>query len=122
MTETAIKRGILLDFGARPDLRLFNNPRGVAVYKAQGRTWRVDYGLTPGASDLIGWQVVTITPEMVGQRFARFVAIETKTEKGRPEDAQDRFLEAVRAAGGIGSIARSNEDVERALAGVPALR
>ena len=56
-------------------------------------------GLCVGSSDIIG-----IAPG------GRFLAIEVKTETGRPTQGQRRFIEAVRRAGGIAGIARSVED------------
>jgi len=114
VAETAIKREILLEFGARAGIRLFNNPRGVAVYGEAGAKGRVAYGLAPGASDVIGWRSLTITADMVGKQIAQFVAIETKSKGGRMEKGQPEFLAAVEGAGGIAVIAKSNEDVERA--------
>lgn len=59
------------------------------------------------SADLIGWQPVKITAEMVGQRIARFVSIECK-EAGweyNPNDqhqvAQKRWADLVTAAGGV---------------------
>ena len=57
------------------------------------------FGLAVGSSDIIG-----ITPEGL------FLAVEVKTLKGRPTKEQLRFIEAVRAAGGIAGIARSVEE------------
>lgn len=57
------------------------------------------FGLCVGSSDIIG-----IAP------CGRFLAIEVKTPKGRATKEQLRFIEAVKAAGGIAGIARSVED------------
>jgi hypothetical protein len=64
-------------------------------------------GLCVGSSDLIGWRSRTITPEMVGQTIAQFVAIEVKSETGRTTAQQDQFLSQIQAAGGCGGVARS---------------
>lgn len=72
---------------------------------------RVSYGLCVGSSDLIGWTPVTITPEMVGRTVAVFTAVEAKTLRGRPTDAQIQFVHAVQAAGGLAAIARSTDDL-----------
>lgn len=56
-------------------------------------------GLIEGASDLIGWS-----------HDGRFVACEVKEGQGRTTKAQDNFINAVKAAGGIGMVARSNEE------------
>lgn len=53
-------------------------------------------GLCKGGADIIG-----IAPG------GRFLAVEVKTDKGRTTPEQDRFLEAVRNAGGIACVARS---------------
>lgn len=100
-------------------LVLWRNNVGALQDKA-GRVVR--YGLandskqlneTIKSGDLIGWQTVTITADMVGQRFARFVSIECKevgwefgragreTEQGEREWAQHRWAQMVTAAGGV---------------------
>jgi len=53
-------------------------------------------GLCKGGADLI-----CIAPD------GRFMAVEVKTKTGRTTAEQDRFLEAVRARGGIAGVARS---------------
>ncbi len=60
-----------------------------------------------GGSDLIGWKSTVITPEMVGQRVAIFVACEVKKPGGRPSPEQLNFISQVTAAGGIGIVADS---------------
>ena len=56
----------------------------------------IKFGLCVGSSDLIG-----IAPG------GRFLAVEIKTPTGKPTPEQTRFIEAVRARGGIAGIARS---------------
>lgn len=72
-------------------------------------------GLCKGSSDLIGWQKVTITPDMVGKNVAIFLAVEVKAEKGRASEDQLKFIERVNQDGGIGIIARSVADYESAI-------
>lgn len=60
----------------------------------------------PGISDLLGWT-----------REGRFLAVEVKAASGRATPEQLNFLEAVRLAGGIATIARSPEDLRAALSG-----
>ena len=82
----------------------------------------VRYGLQPGSSDLIGWTIRTVTPEMVGQQVAVFTSIEVKTPTGRLRPEQQQWLDAVQAAGGIAGVARSVEDAQALTAepdGVP---
>ncbi len=76
---------------------------------------RFNSGLYKGSSDLVGWRPLTITEDMVGQQVAQFVSIEAKEGSGRLSDAQRRWLETVERQGGFAVVARSVEDVRRAL-------
>lgn len=67
-------------------------------------------GLCKGSSDLIGWRSLTVTPEMVGQKIALFLAVEVKGERGRATDEQRKFIDRVRLDGGLAGIARTVED------------
>lgn len=118
--------GIRTQLSCDPDgfCRLFQNPVGKGVMgKAEwkGKTATVSharmvtFGLAPGSSDQVGWCSVVITPEMIGQRFARFVALEDKTGCGRARGTQSRFIEMVRKAGGIAGVVRSIEDARNLL-------
>lgn len=73
-------------------------------------------GLPAGFSDTFGWVPVVITPDMVGQTFARFIAGEVKTAKGKTRPEQDKFLNAVNRNGGVGDVWRSPEDANKTLA------
>ena len=57
------------------------------------------------AVDLIGYRQVKITPEMVGRTVAVFTSVEVKTDRGRPSEAQVRWLEHLQSAGAIAIIA-----------------
>jgi hypothetical protein len=63
-------------------------------------------GLCKGSSDLIGWTVVEVTPEMVGTKLAVFTAIEVKSATGKVRPEQLIFIEQVNKAGGFAGIAR----------------
>lgn len=66
-----------------------------------------------GASDLIGWTDVVITPEMVGCKVAVITCIETKESGGgRKSDVQRNFIDQVRAAGGIAGFASSADEAK----------
>ena len=67
-------------------------------------------GLCPGSSDLVGFETVTITPDMVGRRIAVFAAWEVKDGQGRLTSDQARFLAHVQAGGGIAACVRSTDD------------
>ena len=112
-SERTLLRMILREFGSRPHLRLFRNNVGVAVYPDGSR---VAYGLCPGSSDLIGFQTILITPEMIGQSIARFLAIEVKGPNTRSRPEQRNFLRVVSEAGGTAILARSLDDVGKGTA------
>ena len=133
-SEAAVQAAVRLE-AARKGVRLFRNNVGVGwagdaqkiqrdgnlyarrgdVLIRQGRPLHA--GLCEGSSDLIGWHTVEIVPEMIGQKIAVFVAIEGKSAVGRLRPAQVTFLDAVAAAGGVSTVARSVDDAVRALAG-----
>lgn len=81
-------------------------PGDVVVRQAR----RFNAGLCKGSSDLIGWEKIIITEEMVGQSIARFIALEVKGSAGAETEDQSLFLSAVRADGGVGAVVRSLED------------
>ena len=108
--EAKVQNDIRIACGAGP-ARLWRNNTG-ALKDATGRLVR--YGLCPGSSDLIGLRQVTITPDMVGQRLAVFVAIEVK-DRGRLTEQQQAFITMVQQAGGMAGVARSVEDARRIL-------
>lgn len=118
VSEAEILAHSLLAVGSLPGVRLSRNNCGAAI----DRTGRlVRYGLfNPGGSDVIGWRVVTITPEMVGQNVAVFLAIEFKKPGGAIRPEQKNFIAAVQNAGGISGIARSPSDALRLIGAVDA--
>lgn len=69
-------------------------------------------GLCEGSSDLIGWTVREITPDMIGKKVAIFTAVEIKTDSGRASAAQLNFIGRVRESGGIAGIARNPEEAQ----------
>jgi hypothetical protein len=83
------------------------SPRDVVVRNA--RPLRA--GLCTGSSDLIGWQSITITEDMIGKRVAIFTAIEVKHGSTRTTEEQKRFIESVNSSGGIGKIVRELNEV-----------
>src|SRR5271167_4918556 len=97
MSETDLRKRIQLEF-SNNDTRLFRNnvgeawvgehiplrrgphERGLTLELRNAR--RIQFGLAPGSSDLIGWRSVVVTAEMVGQRVAIFTGIEVKQGSG----------------------------------------
>lgn len=69
------------------------------------------HGVFEGHSDTAGFVTVEITPDMIGQKFARALYVEVKTERGRVSDEQRAFIKMVRSFGGLAGIARSDDDV-----------
>lgn len=107
--ETQLMRQIMLAVSKILGVRIFRNNTGF------DSTNKVRYGLIQGSSDLIGWKSVTITPDMVGQKVAVFVALEVKTTKGRATEEQKNFIAVVKGAGGKAEIVRSVTDAIKVL-------
>jgi hypothetical protein len=99
-----------------PELVLGRNKRRLATPPGMNKPILLGL-LIDGSSDWIGYRTLTITPGMVGQRIAQFVAIESKSEYGVLSGEQEVFLNALKDAGGIGGVARSAEDAEELLRG-----
>ena len=55
--------------------------------------------------------------DILGCWKGRLIAIEVKTPRGKLSEKQEQFLMEVNAAGGLGFVARSVEDVMRELEG-----
>lgn len=126
MTEAELQRRILLRC-CRGPVRLFRNntaqgwagksqrfTRAGTVAVAAGdvlvrKAYPLHAGLCNGSADLIGWLSVVVTPDMVGQRVAIFLAPEIKTATGSVAEDQSRFIDAVNAAGGRAGIVRSED-------------
>jgi hypothetical protein len=120
MKESNLMKLIQLALGKLPNVKLFRNNVAMAwvgesrAINGSGNRLVIDArplhaGLCEGSSDLIGWTEVTITPEMVGRKFARFTAVEVKTDTGRATQKQRNFLDQVAASGGIALLASTPE-------------
>lgn len=118
MNETNLLKRIQLKLP--PNARLFRNNTGMGwagqiFRKTAESITLINYrplhaGLCAGSSDLIGWTVIEITPEMVGKRIAVFTAVECKSPSGRISVEQKNFINAVQSSSGIAGVARSVED------------
>lgn len=112
MKEKELQQLIHRTLGSRKDTRLFRNQ--VGVYRLEdGRV--IASGLHKGSADLIGWQTVEVTPEMVGKKLAVFLSVEVKTETGRVSPEQSVWLDVVKKAGGIAFVARNLEELDKNL-------
>jgi len=110
--ETPLMKNGLLKIGRLPGIRIFRNNVGMGY---QGETEffkkplrviikkfrRIKFGLLVGSGDYIGWKTITITPEMVGQKFAQFLSVEFKSDTGVRSPEQITWSENVKKQGGI---------------------
>lgn len=102
---------VLQDAAALMGVTLLRN--NVGALQDRHGNW-VTFGVGGvGWPDTIGYQTVTITPDMVGQRVAIFVGVEAKREDGgRLSKRQGDVLEELRQAGACAGVARSVEDLQ----------
>jgi len=105
MTEKQLQNEIVRVFGTRPDLRLWRQNTGVAVYagRGPGDIRRVRFGV-PGQADLTG-----ILPGGVR------LEIEVKGPHGRQSDDQRAYQQIIERFGGVYVLAYSLADVWAAL-------
>jgi hypothetical protein len=126
MTESIVQQLIQLE-GPGLKCQLMRNNSG-AFKDTEGRFVRFGLGNVSKvhsdrikSSDLIGFTVVTVTPEMVGQNLAVFTAVEVKDPEWKlnPEDkrtkAQMAFLNWIRFNGGFAGFARSVAEFRKIL-------
>ena len=105
--ETNIMNKIMLAMSQKGYLCWRNQ---VGLFKTlDGRT--VNIGIK-GSSDLMAVKPTVITPEMVGQTLAVFVAVEVKTATGRQSEPQKKWQKAVEKLGVKYILARSEDDIE----------
>lgn len=127
MSESATLRAVRLALGGRADTRLFRNNVALAWVGERGQHTAarlvlhnprpLHAGLHVGSGDLVGWRTIMVTPDMVGQRLAVFVSIETKALRGKRATEQKNWAQQVREAGGLAGFARSVDEAERILGG-----
>ena len=67
-------------------------------------------GLIKGSSDLIGWNTVIVSHDMVGKKVAVFTAVEIKTDRVKVTPEQTTFIENVNKAGGIAGVVHNEQD------------
>jgi hypothetical protein len=127
-SEHVVQQQVLAQFGSGP-VRLWRNNVGTgwagqATRVTAGNLQAIAHTLRPGdvvvrngrplhaglcvgSSDLIGYR-------RVGD-LAQFVALEVKSERGRPTPEQTRFLDHISSAGGCAAVIRSVEDAHSVL-------
>jgi hypothetical protein len=95
---------------SKHNARLFRNNRGLFLTLDGSR--KVRAGLeADGASDLVGYKSIIITPDMVGKKIAVIAVAEVKRPGKYPSPEQKNFLRVVKESGGIAGVVRSAEDV-----------
>ena len=105
--ETKIQNRIMMDMSKKGYLVWRNQ---VGLFKTMdGRA--VNIGIK-GSSDLMAVKPTVITPDMVGQTLAVFVAVEVKTATGRQSEPQKKWQKAVEKLGVKYILARSENDIE----------
>lgn len=122
MKETPLLRKIFQKLGSRPNVRLFRNNVGMgfvgtiiekSVCFLKLKNYRtIKFGLMKGSGDLIGWETVTVTPEMVGKNIAVFLSIEVKRKGGARSDHQKNWAKQVNKAGGKAIFADDPENID----------
>ena len=127
-SEHVVQQQVLAQFGSGP-VRLWRNNVGTgwagqATRVTAGNLQAIAHTLRPGdvvvrnarplhaglcvgSSDLIGYRQV--------DGLAQFVALEVKSERGRPTPEQTRFLDHISSAGGCAAVIRSVEDAHSVL-------
>ena len=105
--ESVLVTTARLEYAGDPTVRIFRNNVGM-LQDINGKYVR--YGLATGSSDLIGFKSVKITPDMVGQYVAIFVAAEGKAMKKYATTEQRAFIQMVGEMGGRSGIFRTVEE------------
>jgi len=101
--EKFIQNDILRTFGTKPTLRLWRANVGASTFLGPHGKQRVQFGV-PGQADLTG-----ILPD------GRRLEIEVKSAVGRQRPEQANYQKMIEKFGGIYILARSVEDVFKAL-------
>lgn len=102
MRESNLQQQILLEFGSRPDMRLWRNNSGL-LFTRTGQRVRAS---VIGAPDIIGLML----PD------GQFIGIECKGDRGQQSKEQFHFQQMIMRMGGVYVLAYSVEDVRRVFA------
>lgn len=111
--ETRLQNEIRLELSAQvPELTHYRNHAG-ALRDQRGKM--VQFGLSPGSPDLVGYKRVKITEDMVGQEVAVFVGLEVKMPGEKPRADQQNWLDHLADAGGVAAVVTSVEEAVSAV-------
>lgn len=112
--EKEIQAAILAYLALVPGVVAWRNNTGAMFGAHKGKRWAVRFG-HPGLSDILGWKQEKFINLHAHGFTARFLALEVKRPQKHASPAQQAFLDAVRAAGGIAGVVRSVDDARRLL-------
>ena len=121
LSEAAIQRQIL-DYLTLRGIFAWRNNSGAVKIAGKGKDRFMRFGM-PGSADILGIfpeETIVIRLDNAAKdkgRSGRLWAIEVKAAKGKLSPAQESFRDAVVANGGKYTLARSVEDVIKALEG-----
>jgi len=122
MRESKAQQEIHAHFGARPGWLVWRHNVASGFLVPEALVKRAVHAFLDDG--LAGWRKVVryMRFGIEGQAdlfavapWGQFVSIECKSSKGRTREAQEKWRRAVQRSGGIAVVARSVEDVERAL-------
>lgn len=116
--ETNLQNSILLDIGARQDVFVWRNQTG--VFRSFDNPDRIIKVGNPGAPDILGVVMTTITPDMVGMQVGIAIGPEIKTGTGRQSDQQKKWEAAFTARAGVYRIIRSTAEMVKLISDVKA--
>lgn len=80
------------------------------VFNEEDKRYLV-YGLSPDTPDIVGFESITITPEMVGTKVAVFTGYEIKTGNAVQTAGQKNFQKILESMGGVYKLVRSVGDL-----------
>jgi len=102
-TKESYIQSQILDYLKYRGVFCWRNNTGATTYQRKdGRKQFLRYGATG-------------SPDIIGIFRGKFLGIEVKNKLGKVTNSQRLFLDRIKAEGGIALVARSTEDVERAL-------
>lgn len=117
--HTKLLKEVLIELGKRFSVgRFFRNEVGEGwffppwekIFNREDKRY-LRYGLAPDTPDVIGFESVIITQEMVGQTIAQFTGYEIKTGNAVQTSGQKNFQNLLESMGGKYKVVRSVGDL-----------